>query len=108
MNIDELILKIKNDELKEVKLTKENGKYNTNNFTETVDLVFWLSFLGFYSYLSQKMPTNILWFLIYTFLFFMIFKKIRFLIINNKKSKQKKYIKRKIKGFKNGYNANSL
>lgn len=77
MNIDELILKIKNDELKEVKLTKENGKYNTNNFTQTVDLVFWLSFLGFYSYLSQKMPTNILWFLIYAFIFFIIFKKIK-------------------------------
>lgn len=27
MNIDELILKIKDDELKEVIITKENGKY---------------------------------------------------------------------------------
>ena len=86
----------------------KNKKYNKNNFTETFDLVFCLSVLSYYSYSSQIMPTTILEFLIYTFLFFMIFKKIRFLIINNKKSKQKKYIKRKIKGFKNGYNANSL
>lgn len=28
MNIDELILKIKDDELKEVRITKENGRYN--------------------------------------------------------------------------------
>tara|TARA_R100000406_G_scaffold96072_1_gene92453 strand:- start:2447 stop:2692 length:246 start_codon:yes stop_codon:yes gene_type:complete len=27
MNIDELILKIKDDELKEVRITKENGRY---------------------------------------------------------------------------------
>ena len=86
----------------------KNKKYNKNNFTETFDLIFCLSVLGYYSYSSQRMPTTILEFLIYTFLFFIIFKKIRFLIINNKKSKQKKYIKRKIKGFKNGYNANSL
>ena len=82
----------------------KNKKYNTNNFTETFDLVFCISVLAYYSYSSQRIPTTIFEFLLYTFLFFMIFKKIRFLILNNKKSKdKKKYIRKKVKGVKIEY-----